>query len=159
MSQLTLNGAAMKRTNGAGIDVFGVLRKSALLFAVGACILASGCKGSQMTWSAEAKSPDGKMVATASAFANGGFGASGAPATFVYLNWATGSQKPVQILGLESESDAPDDAKVGMNWLTPSHLELTYKSTRQHIGFQAVKFVGVDISLRDLSSSTTSAVQ
>jgi hypothetical protein len=153
MPQLVLNGAAMRGMNRA---VFDVMRKSVLLFVVGACILASGCKGSQAIWSAEAKSPDGKMIATGSAFANGGFGASGAPATFVYLNWATGSQKPVQILSVESESDTPDEAKVGMNWLSPSHLELTYKGNTQHIDFQAVKFVGVDISVRDISSPTSS---
>lgn len=142
MPQLILNGA---------------VRKFVLLFAVGVCVLASGCKGSQTIWSAEAKSPDGKMIATVKAFANGGFGISGAPATFVNLNWTTGSQKPVQILSLDNDSDAPDDTKVGMNWLTPTHLELTYRGNRQHIGFQAVKFARIDISLRDISGGATTA--
>jgi len=123
---------------------------SLLIF--GVCGIASGCKGSQTIWSAEARSPDGKMIATARAFANGGFGVSGAPATFVYLNWTTGSQSPMEILSLANESDAPGDTYVGMKWLTPTHLELTHKSSRQSVGFQAVKFAGVDISLRDLSS-------
>ncbi len=126
------------------------------LLIIGACVLTSSCRGSQTIWSAEATSSDGRMIATGHAFANGGFGVSGNPATFVDLNWTTGSQKPVQILSLENESDTPDDIKVGMNWLNPTHLELTYKGNSQHIAFQAVKFAGVDISLRDLSSPSSS---
>lgn len=121
------------------------------------CVVVCGCKGSQTIWSAEARSPDGKMVATARAFANGGFGISGAPATFVYLNWATGSQKPTEILCLGNESDTSDDAAVGMSWLTPAHLEVTYKGNRQSISFQAIKFAEIDISVRDASSSATTA--
>jgi hypothetical protein len=120
------------------------------------CVVVCGCKRSQTIWSAEARSPDGKMVATAHAFANGGFGISGAPATFVYLNWTTGSQKPTEILCLGDESDKPDESAVGMNWLTPAHLELTYKGSRQTVSFQAIKFAGIDISVRDVSSDTTS---
>jgi hypothetical protein len=129
------------------------------LFVFGLCGIACGCKGSQTIWSAESRSPDGKMIATARAFANGGFGVSGAPATFVYLNWSTGSQKPMEILSLDDESDAPDDVAMEMKWLTPKHLELVYKGNRQSIDFQAIKFAGTDISVRDLSSGTTSSVQ
>src|SRR5438067_9417190 len=102
--------------------------KAALLLIVGWwCVTGSGCKGSQMVWSAEARSPDGKMIATARAFANGGFGISGSPATFVYLNWTTGAQSPTEILSLADESDTAADIGVGMNWLSPTLLELTYK--------------------------------
>ncbi len=95
------------------------------------------------------------MIATASAFANGGFGISGVPATTVYLNWTAGSQAPTEILSLDNNSDSPNGTSVGMNWLTPTHLELTYEGNRQNIGFEAVKFAGVDISLQDLSIPTT----
>jgi hypothetical protein len=141
--------------NGVKMDPFDLTRKAAFFMVLGAFILASGCKESQTIWSAEAKSSDGKMIVTARAVANGGFGISGAATTFIDLNWTTGSQKPAQILSLENESDALDDAKVGINWLGPSHLELTYMKGRQHIGFQAVKYAGVDISLRDLSGETS----
>jgi hypothetical protein len=129
----------------------------ALLFVISG--VAIGCKNSnpQIIWSAEKRSPDGKMVAKASAFANGGFGMSGTPTTFVYWNWAAGSQKPTLILSLGNESDSLEDAKVEMNWLSTSHLELVYRSNRQHIAFQAVKCAGVDISLRDLASPMGSA--
>jgi hypothetical protein len=133
--------------------------KAISLLVLVVCSIVCGCKGSQTIWSGEARSPDGKMIATARAFANGGFGVSGAPATFVYLNWTTGSQKPMEILSLNDESDAPDDAAVEMKWLTPTHLELTYKGSRQSIDFQAIKFAGTDISLRNLSGGATSASQ
>lgn len=116
------------------------------------CSIVCGCKNSQTVWSSEAKSPDGKMIATARAFANGGFGVSGVPATFVYLNWTAGSQEPTEILCLGDESDASDDVEVGMSWLTPTRLELKYRGNRQSIDFQAIKFAGVDISARDVSS-------
>jgi hypothetical protein len=41
---------------------------------------------------------------------------------------------------------------VEMNWLTPTHLELTFKGN-QSIVFQAVKWGGIEISIRDLSKA------
>jgi hypothetical protein len=145
--------------NRTGIGSSSWAVKAISLLVLGVCSIACGYKGSQTIWSAESRSPDGKMIATARAFANGGFGISGVPATFVYLNWTTGSQKPMEILCLGNESDTSDDAAVKMNWLTPTHLELTYKRNRQSIDFQAVKFAGVDISLRDFSSEAAKPTQ
>jgi hypothetical protein len=45
------------------------------------------------------------MVAKGQALANGGLGVSGIPVTFVFLNWATGSQKPKEILEFANEPD------------------------------------------------------
>jgi hypothetical protein len=145
-------GADMGPINKTGVSGSSWTLKAISLLILGACVLASGCRGSQTIGSAEAKSPDGKMIATARAYANGGFGISGAPSTFVYLNWTSGSQHPMLIFNLADESDAPDDTSVGMKWLTPTHLELTYKGSRQSVGFQAVRFADIDISVRDLSS-------
>jgi hypothetical protein len=44
--------------------------------------------------------------------------------------------------------------QVKMDWLSPSHLELTYEGQRT-IDFQAVRYAGVDISVR--SSALTGA--
>jgi hypothetical protein len=41
---------------------------------------------------------------------------------------------------------------VGMKWLTPTRLELTYKG-RRPIDFQAVKCDGVEITVRDVAIS------
>ena len=94
-----------------------VLRGLVLMVLAAIYLSVCGCKNPQSVWTAESKSPDGKMVATAQAFANGGFGVSGAPATFVYLNWATGSQKPKEILELSNESDTPEGESIGIKWL------------------------------------------
>jgi hypothetical protein len=119
------------------------------------CSFPSGCKRTQTIWSAEARFPDGKMIATARAYANGGFGVSGSPATFVYLNWTAGSQSPTEILSLDDQSDRGEETEVGMKWLAPNRLELAYAGKHQSIGFQAVKCYGVDVSVRDISSATS----
>jgi hypothetical protein len=129
--------------------------KAISLLLLGICALASGCRRGQTIWSGEARSPDGKMVATASMSANGGFGVSGAPATFVYLNWTTGSQTPTEILSVGNQSDRADEGQVGMKWLSQNRLELTYTGKHQNIEFQAVKFDGVEISVRDISIPTS----
>lgn len=131
------------------------LRGLVLMLVAALCLSVCGCKNPQSVWTAESKSPDGKMVATAQAFANGGFGVSGSPATFVYLNWATGSQKPKEILELSNESDTPEGESVGITWVSPTRLELTYRKGKQEIDFQAVKFLNVDISVTDVSKSST----
>jgi hypothetical protein len=94
------------------------------------------------------------MVATARAEVNGGF-ISSVPVTAVYLNWTTGSQSPTEILSLADQSERADEVKVGMTWVDPNHLLLTYDGKRQNIGFQAVKFAGVDIFVRDISHTTS----
>jgi len=90
------------------------------------------------------------MIATARTVANSGFGTGGIW-TAVYLNWTTGSQPPTKILELADGPKAPGDTVVGMKWLTPTHLELTYKGNGS-LGFQAVKWAGVEISVRELPS-------
>ncbi len=133
-----------------GVGGFASIQRATSLLVFGLCLLASGCKGSETIWSAEAKSPDGTMVASARTVAQSGFG-TGYVGTIVYLSWAKGSQRPMEILGLSDESEAPEATRVGMKWLTPTHLELTYQSP-QTVYFQAVKYAGIDISVRDLSS-------
>jgi hypothetical protein len=135
-----------------------VFLKTFLLLSMSVGIFLVGCKESP-TWSTESRSQDGKMVASARFYEGGGFGASGPSVTLVYLNWATGSQKPIQILGFHDESDKPVETRIGMLWLTPAHLEITYNAKVQAVDFQAVKFAGVDISLHDLSSPTGSKTQ
>jgi len=38
-----------------------------------------------------------------------------------------------------------------MKWLTPSHLEVTF-SGHPDLNFQVVRYAGIEISVRDLSS-------
>jgi hypothetical protein len=123
--------------------------KAISLIIIGVSGFVTGCKP-ETIWSAEARSPDGMMIATALASGANGFGNDGAIGTSVYLNWTTGSQPPTEILELGDATDALADTKVEMKWLSPKHLELTYGGN-QIVGFQAVKWASVDISVRDLS--------
>ena len=125
---------------------------------LGLCVVAFGCKGSDTTWSDEARSPDGKMIAVARTVVSGGFGTDGYSST-VSLNWTTGSQDPVNILVFTDAPPEPANTPVvSMKWLSPTRLELTYKG-RRTIGFQAVKCDGIDISLQNLSSGTIDGSQ
>jgi hypothetical protein len=135
---------------------FPSLRKTVSFLVFGICIVISGCKSSEKIWSAEAGSPDGKMLASARTDARSGFG-TGYVGTVVHLNWTKGSQPPMEILRLSDDYEMPiEEISVEMKWLTPTHLELTYKGHRTLI-LQAAKCEGVDISVRNLSTSTTNS--
>ena len=60
----------------------------------------------------------------------------------------------MQILSFSNESAYPAGiTNVEMNWVTASHLEVTYKG-HATLQFQVVKYAGIDISVRDLSNMT-----
>jgi hypothetical protein len=125
-----------------------------LLLIMGVCISAFGCRDVATIWSAEARSPDGHWLASARTKQYGGPGAAGVQ-TSVYLKRTNDSRPPIEILGLSNESAYPPGITgVVMNWLTPSHLEVTYKG-HASLYFQVVKCAGIDISVRDLSSKAT----
>jgi hypothetical protein len=88
------------------------------------------------------------MVARARTFQPSGIG-TGEIGTDVDLNWTSGSQSPTLVLSFSDGSDEPGDKTVGMDWLTPTHLELTYKGHRT-VEFEAIKCHGIDITLREL---------
>jgi hypothetical protein len=75
------------------------IRKSVLLLVLGFTVgvSLSGCQDSSMVWSAEARSPDGKMIARARTIRPSGIG-TGDFGTFVDLNWTSGSQAPTVVL-------------------------------------------------------------
>jgi hypothetical protein len=127
-----------------------VLRSSGLMmFAL--CLLMTSCKNTERTWSAQAKSPDGKYVVTAETLRPGGWG-TGAPAqTTVDLNYTSGHQSSSEILTFVDGPEEPDGMNVGIKWLSPTQLELTCKG-HPTIEFQAVKCRGVDISTREVDS-------
>ena len=125
------------------------VRRVISVLIVGACVSTAGCHPCDTTWSAEAGSPDGKVVATARTIACSGFG-TGIIDTRVSLNWV-GDSRPAQVVvGFSDEYEAPEKTMVGMKWITPTHLEVTYRGPRD-LTFQAIKWASVDISLRDLT--------
>jgi len=117
---------------------------------VGLCYLV-GCKNSERTWTAEMKSPDGRFIATAETLEPGGWGNGAPPETYVDLNWASGSQKPTVVFSFNDGPNEPGGMNVGVRWLTPRHLELTYKGNPT-IDFQAIKWGEVEISVRPQSN-------
>lgn len=128
--------------------------KFSLLLSLAFCVLMSGCWGSRAIWFAESRSPDGKVLAKARAEAtNGGLSIQSISETKVYLKWAAGSSKDTSVLELADASDAAVDTQVEMKWLTPTHLELTFRGN-QTVVFQAIKWFDIDISLHDLSKTT-----
>ena len=132
-------------------------RNAVVLLTLFVVLAICGCKTAEKTWSAEARSPSGEMIATANTFRQSGAGIDGAE-TVVYLNWTTGSQEPKEILSFHDGPATPGGMDVGMKWLTPTHLELTYKGARP-IAFQAALYAGVQISVRDISDGTVNTCQ
>lgn len=137
-------GAVMKLINGRDSNAVILLNVMSAVI-ICALFLLCGCKTAP-TWSTESRSPDGRMIATADVFANGGFASPGPATTLVYLKGTTRSQKATLIFAF-SEGPA-DGMRVKMAWSSPTQLELMYEG--QHtIDFQAVKYAGVDISVRN----------
>jgi hypothetical protein len=110
---------------------------------------------------AEVRSPDGLWIASARTIQNGGFGSAHID-TIVYLKQSNVSQPPTEVLGFSCLGPAPrpyvlDNANAGgtidltMKWITPSHLDVTY-DRHPNLSFQVVKYGGINISVRDLSS-------
>jgi hypothetical protein len=123
------------------------------LIIVGVCVLLSACRDNPTTtWSAEAPSPDGRWIASARTDQYSGPGNAGLYTT-VELRRTNGPKNPMEILVLDQQETGEITLK--MNWLTSSHLELAY-TKHPSLDFQAVKCAGIDISVRDLSSETTS---
>lgn len=133
------------------VNIIYEMRRGIWFLIFGVCVSASSCGGPKTTWSAESRSPDGKMVLRARTIQASGIG-TGNIGTFVDLNWTSGSQSPTIILAFSDGLDGPGDKNVEMKWLNPTHLDLTYRGTRT-IDFQAVKAHGIDITVRQFPRS------
>lgn len=135
---------------------------------LGVCVLWSGCRPSLddlTVWKTEVRSPDGLWIASARTIQNGGFGSAHID-TLVYLQQANTSQPPTEVLAFDCEGPVPHSyvldnvANAGgtinltMNWITPSHLAVTYNG-RATLDFQAIKIAGIDITVQDLSREPT----
>jgi hypothetical protein len=123
------------------------------------CVSMFGCRETPTTtWSSQVQSPDGTWVAIARSEQGGSFGGA-YNVTTVSLKRTNGSQPPTQVL-LFSHEYATMNLK--MEWLAPTHLNVTYGPSARpgdhaDVNFQAVRCAGIDISIRDLSTSTTNS--
>lgn len=129
--------------------------KGMLLLTITVCTLLTNCKnGGTTIWSSEARSPDGRWLAMAHTDQYSGPG-NALLQTTVFLKHTKGPTDPIEVLLFTQDAESID---LKMNWLTSSHLEVTYKQSAE-IDFQAIKCGGVDISVRDLSNGTMSSSQ
>ena len=121
------------------------------LLAICLCIFLPGCKNDTATISAkESRSPDGLWLAIARTNLYGGPGTAGVITT-VSLKPVDGTKSSIEVLQL-SQKEVSVDLK--MNWLTSSHLEVTYTKPAS-LDFLAIKCAGIDISARNLSNGTS----
>jgi len=121
-------------------------------------LLASGC-GADTVWENETRSPDGRYVAIARTLQNGGFGSASVD-TSVSLQQANIPRTGTIVLDfycdgpvphpyiLDNVANAGGTISLKMKWITPSHLDVTYHGDA-NIGFQAVRYQGIDISLEE----------
>ncbi len=133
------------------------VQKAISLISIAVCALGIGCHQYQTTRLGEARSPDGHWLATASTIQNFGPGAASVD-TVVDLKRTTVSERPMEVLGFSVGSlvSQSGDLNLTMKWETPSHLHVTYNGHAATLYFQVAKYAGIDISVRDLSSATTS---
>ena len=138
-----------------GIDSGPAIGTAISLIIIGVCALVFGCRDYDVVWSAESRSPDGYWLATAREERGGGFG-NAYDSARVYLKEIKSSRPPVEILEFSVGSLASQSGKLNlaMKWETPSHLDVTYNGHAATLDFQAVKYAGIDISVRDLPSAT-----
>jgi hypothetical protein len=141
-----------------GTGSLSAARKAISLIIIGVCTLGSGCQDVATIWTAEARSPDGRWLASAHTEQHGGPGTAGV-VTIVYLNRTNVSESPQAVLSFFHDSSLPSQSgqtiNLTMKWATPTHLEVTYNG-HADLSFQVVKYGGVDISVRDLSSGNSS---
>jgi hypothetical protein len=139
---------------------------AALLVTIAACGVEFGCRRDTTIWKAEVRSPDGLWVATARTEQNGGFGTASLE-TIVSLRGTNSANPPIDVLQFACDGPAAQpyvlsDANAGgtinlkMNWVTSSHLEVTYDG-HANLHFQVVRIGDVQISARDVSNKMINA--
>jgi hypothetical protein len=117
------------------------------------CTFISGCRDSEVIWSAESRSPDGFWVAAAKEERGGGLG-NAYDSVSVYLRPTKGSDPGVEVLQFSVGSHQSQSGKLDltMNWETPAHLGVTYNGHAATLEFHIAKTSGVDISVQDRSN-------
>jgi len=126
------------------------------------CLFEGGCSPPTV-WETELRSQDGRRVAIARTVQNGGYGNAWI-ATTVSLKYANSSEPPTELgfscdgpvprpYTLDNVANAGGTINLTMKWVSPTHLDVMYDGRRRgNLEFQAVKWSGVEISVRDVSS-------
>jgi hypothetical protein len=108
-----------------------------------------GCESATKTvWLAQSKSSDGAWLAMAHTENTDGPGIN-AQYTTVEMKQNISTTSPIEVLVLDEDEQAVRDLK--MNWISPDHLDITYRGDPQ-ILFQAIKAFGKDVTVEHLSN-------
>src|SRR5258708_9404606 len=122
--------------------------KAPLLLIIGACVLLSGCRrGRDIATTAEARSPNGDWLATASSRPGSAFGGSYF-LTDVNLKGPS-SQVPTRVLEFSHEQPTMD---LMMEWTTPKHLIVKYGNAG--LVSQVNECAGIAITVQNVSNGT-----
>lgn len=113
-------------------------------------VVASGCREDPTIWSAQSQNPDNGWIAYAHTVQHSGPGADGVE-TLVELKRQTSPQNSIWILGF---SDDGPSMGLQMTWLSPSHLEVSFKDDQSVLYFQVARTSGVEISVRDIEAAS-----
>ena len=110
--------------------------------------------------SAEARSPDGRWVASAFSKQYGGPGTAGLY-TDVYLKRTDVRQAPIEVLDFSVGELASQSGilNLTMTWQSPSRLDVTYNGRAASLYFQVVKCAGIDIVTRDVSDRVSNQLR
>jgi hypothetical protein len=95
-------------------------------------------------------------MATARRVEYGGPGNAGLD-TYVYLKRTIYGNPPEEIASFDQDNVAPADAgqlNLAMNWVTPSHLNITYNGHAGTLYYQAARCLGIHITVHDTSSGS-----
>jgi hypothetical protein len=132
-------------------------RRIPLLLTMLVMLSVGGCrKGVETIWRAEARSPNGQWLASAQTDQRSGFGTDGAITT-LYLTPTNGSRSAVQVLSFSQNEHAQTSLiDLKMQWRDSTHLDVSYRDNPT-LDFQAVRYAGIEISIRDLSSGSVSS--
>jgi hypothetical protein len=113
--------------------------------------LVTGCRDVATIRTAESNSPDGKWIASVQTDQYGGAGTAGLQSDVTFRR-AVGDKAKTEVLLLSQQTPS---VNLRLTWLTSSHLEITYDRPVE-IDFQAIRFGGVEITVRDLSEKSPS---
>jgi len=130
-----------------------VTRRAFWLLLLEVCLLSVGCQDVAITWSAEARSPDGQWLASARSQQWGGPGTA-YDATTVFLKPIDDSQPETQVLAFSHQYST---MKLKMVWLNPKHLDVTYGPSDRpgdhvKLDFRVAQHSGIEISVQDFST-------
>jgi hypothetical protein len=121
-----------------------------------ACILLGSCVRDETIWSAMSPSPDGRWLAVAHTVQHSGPGNNGGE-TIVEIKETRRRfifKTSEMVLGFSNDGSSMG---LKMSWISPTHLDVTFRDDPQVLYYQVVRTSGIEITVRDLASPTSSS--